>query len=374
MTAGVVGTFMLLRKRALVGDVIGHSALPGIATAFLVMEMIAPGTGKSLPGLLTGAFLSGLAGAVCVMLIDGYTRIKSDAAMAVVLSVFYGLGAALFTVVQRVPSGNAAGLKYFLNGKAASLLAGDIWLFIGAALLVATTLLMLKELTILCFDDEFAAASGWPVFWMDTLLICLVVAVIIIGMQSVGLILVVATLITPPAAARFWTDDIGRMTFIAGGLGAAGSLIGAVISALFPRIATGAVIVLAGAAPFAISLCFGIRRGIVLHSWRQYRARQEIGRHDLLRAIYEFMEGATGQTPTPSQMADTRFRIDDLLPLRHWNAATVTRLIEAARRDGLLLADGRQWQLTPAGVAASRQTAQSPPVGDVPHALCRHRP
>ncbi len=96
VTAGVVGVFMLLRKQALVGDVVGHSALPGIATAFLVMELIHAGSGKSLPGLLAGAFVAGLVGAVCVLLIDRFSRIKSDAALAIVLSVFYGAGAALF--------------------------------------------------------------------------------------------------------------------------------------------------------------------------------------------------------------------------------------------------------------------------------------
>ena len=138
ITAGVVGTFMLLRKRALVGDVVGHSALPGIAVAFLVMEGISPGTGKSLPGLLTGAFVFGLAGAVSVMLIGRYSRIKPDAAMAMTLSVIYGLGAALFTVVQKVPGGNAAGLNTFLNGKTASLVTDDVWLFAGAAVVALT--------------------------------------------------------------------------------------------------------------------------------------------------------------------------------------------------------------------------------------------
>ena len=338
VTAGIVGTFMLLRKRALVGDVVGHSALPGIAIAFLVMEGLSPGTGKSLPGLLAGAFVFGLAGAVSVMLIDRYSRIKADAAMAMTLSVFYGLGAALFTIVQKVPGGNAAGLKTYLNGKTASLIAADVWLFTGVAVVVLTlTMLLLKELTLLCFDDQFAAAEGWPVFRLDTLLIGLVVTVTIIGMQSVGLILVVATLIIPPASSRFWTDDIRWMTLGAGLVGGMSSFGGTVISALFPRMAAGAVIVLTGAFLFAVSLCFGRRRGVVVHWYRQRKLRRDVGRVDLLRAAFERLEHqASASNPPADEMTVRELNLADLLPMRAWTPATVRGLLSAAVRDDLL--------------------------------------
>ncbi len=358
-TAGVVGTFMLLRRRALIGDVVGHSALPGIAIAFLTMEIFSPGSGKSLPGLLLGAFASGLAGAAGVMLIDRYSRIKADAAMAIVLSVFYGLGAALFTVVQRVPSGNAAGLKSFLNGKAAALVAGDVGLFAAAAVVVAATLLMLKELSLLCFDDEFAAAQGWPVRWMDTLLIGLVVAVTIIGMQSVGLILVVATLIIPPAAARFWTDDLRVMTLLAGFIGGLGAFGGTFVSALFERMATGAVIVLSGTVLFIISLCLGRKHGLIIRQIRQARTRRNVERDDLLRGIYELQETQAGKATSPEELAAMPFGAKDLVPLRAWDAATVKRLLRHAARDGLLVEREGHWRLTPAGATAAQRRTRN---------------
>jgi len=107
---GIVGVFMLLRKRSLIGDVVGHSALPGICIAFILSQWLAPGSAKNTPLLIGGAFLSGLVGAVCVLLIDRYSRIKSDAALAIVLSLFYGLGTALLTTIQRLPTASAAGL------------------------------------------------------------------------------------------------------------------------------------------------------------------------------------------------------------------------------------------------------------------------
>lgn len=362
VTAGVVGVFMLLRKRALVGDVVGHSALPGIAIAFLVMETIAPGSGKSVPALLLGAFLSGLLGAVCVMLVDRYSRVKPDAAMAMVLSVFYGLGAALFTIVQRVPQGNAAGLQGFLNGKTASMVADDVWLFAGTAfVLLGVTVLLHKEFTLLCFDDQYAAADGWPVGLLDTLLIGLVVTVTIIGMQSVGLILVVATLIIPPASARFWTDDIHWMTLGAGLIGGASSYMGTVVSSLFPHVAAGAVIVLSGSVLFAISLAFGRKRGVVVGWLQRRRMQREVGRVDLLRAIFEMQEDVVpgDAMPTEEQMQTTGFTSTELLPMRSWEPSVVQRLLRTAESEGLLTRSDDQWRLTPFGAGESRRIARN---------------
>ncbi len=362
ITAGIVGTFMLLRKRALVGDVVGHSALPGIAIAFLIMEGLSPGTGKWLPGLLLGAFTFGLAGAVSVMLIDTYSRIKADAAMAMTLSVFYGLGAALFTIVQRVPGGNAAGLKTYLNGKTASLVADDVWLFMGVAgVVLVLAMLLMKELTLLCFDDQFAAAEGWPVFWLDTLLIGLVVTVTIIGMQIVGLILVVATLIIPPASARFWTDDIRRMTLGAGLVGGMSSCGGTIISALFPHLAAGAVIVLTGAFLFTLSLLFGAKRGVVIHWWQQRKLRQDVGRVDLLRASFELIEHAVSDpTPTSEEMVSHEIRVGDLISMRVWETASLRRLLGAAGQDGLMRPTGGDtWHLTESGADEARRIARN---------------
>lgn len=361
ISGGVVGSFMLLRKQSLVADVVGHSALPGIAMAFILTEMVRPGTGKSTPILLCGALLAGLAGAVSVILVDRFSKVKSDAALAIVLSVFYGLGTALLTVVQDIPTASAAGLKDYLNGKTASLIAADVWLFAASALaLVAITVLLFKELTLICFDPDYAQAGGWPVFAFDTLLIGLVVGVTIVGMQSVGLILVVAILVTPAASARFWTDDIRHMTCLAGAFGGGSALAGTVWSAAFPKIAAGAVIVLAGGAVFLFSLLFGSRRGVLWRWVQQRRMRARIGRHDLLRAIYEQIESASPSTPNDKNLLDHRVPVNRLLQARSWTRRRVESLIRKAEQDEFLRRrpDGT-CQLTSEGAALARTATRN---------------
>ena len=362
VTAAIVGVFMLLRRRALVGDVIGHSALPGIAGAFLVMEIAAPGGGRSLPALLAGAFLAGLSGAVCVTLIDRYSRIKSDAALAIVLSGFFGAGAVLLSAVQKVPTGAAAGLSTFLNGKTASLTGSDVAIFAGAGVIVlALTVLLFKELTLLCFDEAFAAAEGWPVVLIDAVLIALVVAVTIIGMQSVGLILVVATLITPAAAARFWTDDIRKLTLIAAVIGGLSAVIGVTVSAVTPRVAAGAVIVLSAGLIFAVSLIFGRQRGVVWRWLKQLKLERSIPRLDLLRGIYEQLEvqrdsGSTGD----ASFASTGIDPTALAARLGWTSQRLDGLLKWAAGDGLLSRDGDgNVRLTERGLNKARQIVRN---------------
>lgn len=263
-TAGMVGTFLVLRKRALVGDVVGHATLPGIAIAFLVAEAFVPGRGKNTAVLLVGATLTGLLGAAAIAWLPRVRKVGADTAQAVVLGLFFGVGAALFRAVQQIPSGDAAGLNGYLYGKAASLIVSDVWLFAGAAAVVLIVVLALfKELVLVCFDAEFATATGLPVKRLDLLLTGLAVAVTVLGLQSVGLVLVVATLTIPPAAARFWTDRAGVMTSLAVVFGASASVAGVILSALIPKVAAGATIVLAGGVLFALSLMFGPKGGLL---------------------------------------------------------------------------------------------------------------
>lgn len=355
--AVVVGVFMLLRRRSLVGDVVGHAALPGIAGGFLVAEALQPGSGKSLPILLTGALVAGLSGALCVTLIERYSRIRSDAALAVVLSTFYGAGAVLLSVVQRTASGAAAGLATYLNGKTASLLATDVWLFVAAgAVILAVTLALFKELTLLCFDSEYASVNGWPVLLLDALLITLVAGVTIVGMQSVGLLLVVATLITPAAAARFWTDDLRRLAVIAGGIGAGSAILGIVLSAAIPHVAAGATIVLVAGGVFALSLLCGVRGGVL---WRRRELRQlerRIARDDLIRAIYE-------QSERRGQPLDEQPPVVPLAAIeasRRWSPKQVQRLVRWAVSSGLAMPNSAGGlRLTKAGVAAGRRLVRN---------------
>ena len=363
MTAGAVGTLMVLRRRALVADVVSHAALPGIALAFMVAERWQPGTGRSLPLLLLGAAVTGLLGVLLAAGVRRHSRIKEDAALAIVLSIFFGLGIVLFTVIQKLPAGNTAGLHHFIFGKAASLVASDLALIggvAGAVLLLQTVLF--KELSLLTFDASFAAAQGWPVRLLDFVLMALVVVVTVIGLQSVGILLVVALMIIPAAAARFWTDDLRQMTWISAAIGGTGCLIGVGASATLARMSLGAVIVIATALIFVASLLIGRRRGLLWRWVEQQGVRRRVGRDHLLRAIYEDLESAAGgpQAMALMQLEQQPCHLDRVAASRRWSAARLDTLVDAALRERLLQrTDTGQVIITSQGAEAARQAVRN---------------
>ena len=361
--AGTVGTFMLLRKRSLVGDVVSHASLPGIAIAFLAFELAYPGKGRSLPVLLFGALLAGLLGVLCTIGIRRFSRIKEDTALAIVLSVFFGIGIALFTIIQKLPTGQVAGLQQFIYGQTASMTSADVGLIGLASLLVITvSAALFKEFGLLCFDEEFGRSHGWPTLCLDLVLMALVVCIAITGLQSVGLLLVVAMLIIPPAAARFWTDRLGSMTFIAAVLGGLSAWLGGVASSLFARFSAGAVIVLAGTLFFLVSLAFGTRRGLLPRLRRQWSNNRRIGRHDLLRAIYEMLEPRLDSAPSEASgdpLGDISFTRDQILSRRSWSPSRLSRLVDRGTRDGLLTTVASGWKLTVSGVEEARLVARN---------------
>lgn len=361
--AGMVGTFMLLRKRSLVGDVVSHASLPGIAIAFLVLELSSPGSGRSLPGLLAGALAAGLLAVVATTVIRRSTRVKEDAALAIVLSIFFGFGIALFTVVQNLPTGNAAGLHQFIFGKAASIVAADVLLIARAAVVVLILCgLLFKEFALLCFDEEFAAAQGWPVVVLDLLLMVLVVGVTVIGLQSVGLLLVVAMLIIPAAAARFWTHNLPVMTVTSAALGGLSAFAGVLASALFPRIAAGAIIVLAGSTFFVVSLLLGIRRGVLWRLLMYLRIKRRVGRQHLLRAFFEHLESLHKGAAqlSPKEMAKVVVPFNSLLGMRSWTPRRLSRLLARAERDGLVRSQsGQAYRLTEEGVGRAGRVVRN---------------
>jgi manganese/zinc/iron transport system permease protein len=316
---------------------VGHCALPGIAIAFLVIERLSPGTGKNLPALLVGATLAGLLGAQTVSLIKMFTRVDSDTALAVVLSVFYGAGVALLSVVQRLASGSSAGLKDFLNGQTAAIVLQDVWIFMGSSIVILlVTGLLFKELTLLCFDEDYAATRGLPTRALDVALTLLATAVSVVGMQTVGLLLITAILVTPPAAARFWTNDIRVMAVLAGLMGAVSSTMGVLASASFSRLPAGPMIVLSGGAIFLLSLALGRERGVVWKWMVHRRQRIEADRVDLLRSLYE---AAAGEKSEPEPMAGVLVAVvskDRLKPLRTWSRQRLQGALGRAVREGLV--------------------------------------
>ena len=254
--------------------------------------------------------------------------------MGFVLSVFFGLGVALLGMVQSMPQASAAGLESFIYGKAASMVKTDFVLISSIALCSAVAaLLLFKEFTLLCFDDAYASAQGWPTLALDVILLALVTAVTVIGLQSVGLILIIAFLITPPAAARFWTDRLPLMVTLSAVIGAASGWLGASVSALIPNLPAGSVIVLVTSAVFIVSMLLAPKRGVLARSLRQRRLRQKIDRQHLLRAAFEIVESKAGERREVPNVAFTRA---ELQAKRTWTPAHLDRILRAEARMGHL--------------------------------------
>jgi manganese/zinc/iron transport system permease protein len=337
MSSGLTGSFLLLRRRSLMGDALSHATLPGIAIAFWALVALGAG-GKALPPLLAGAFLSGVAGIVAVLWIRKLPRIREDTALGIVLSVFYGAGVALLALVQQLPGASAAGLESFIYGKTASMLMSDFLLLAGLGVVVLLVLVLLfKELQLLAFDEAFAASCGWPVGLLDLLLLTLVCVVTVAGLQAVGLILIIAFLVIPPAAARMWTGQLRGLLIGAALIGGLCGWCGASLSALAPGLPAGALIVLTGAGIFIASAILGTERGLLLRMLRHSRLKRRIERQHLLRALYEARERSdgNGNGVPPSLKADA-VGFADLLRMRSWTPPQLQRILRRAAKEGLL--------------------------------------
>lgn len=356
--AGIIGSFMLLRKRALLGDALSHATLPGIGIAFIVMTELGY-NGKSLPVLLTGAAVTGVLGVLWILLIRKFTRLKEDAALGIVLSVFFGIGVAVLGIIQKMNVGNAAGLESFIYGKTASMLASDAKLIAATTLGVAVLCaLFFKEFELLCFDQSYARTQGWPVAWLDLAMMTLVTIVTVIGLQAVGLILIIAMLIIPPAAARFWTNHLPWMIVLAAGIGAASGMFGASLSALIPGLPAGAIIVVVASCLFLVSMIFGVRRGVLIRWIEQRRLTRKVGRDNLLRALFEWAESRA--------LADGTIRVPaDVMPLaallaeRSWSAWQLKRVLHRAANDGLAWQSDGGVHLSSAGMVEARRVARN---------------
>ena len=209
IVSGALGSFAVLRKQSLLGDAMSHAALPGIAIAFLIT------LSKSAWILLLGAAIAGWIGTILMIVIVENTTLKRDAALGIILSVFFGFGLVLLTLIQKLPIASQSGLDSFLFGSAATLLKADVVTMSVIGILTLTILILFwKEFKCLSFDPNFLRVIGYPYFKLDILLTTLIVFAIVIELQTVGVVLMSAMVIAPAAAARQWTDKLSVMVML----------------------------------------------------------------------------------------------------------------------------------------------------------------
>ncbi|WP_394747741.1 metal ABC transporter permease [Spongiimicrobium salis] len=279
---GMLGSFAVLRKQSLLGDAISHAALPGIAITFLITGA------KNSNTLLIGALISGLIGTFWIRGIVKKTHLKSDTALGLILSLFFGFGMLLLTFIQKMPDANQAGLDKYLFGQAATLVESDVWLMCmvtGISLLVVLT--FWKELKLLLFDVDYTKSLGFNTRFLDILITSFIVLAIVIGLQTVGVVLMSAMLLAPAAAARQWTNSLGIMIFLAAIFGAFSGVLGTAISASSNNLSTGPVIVLIAAVFVIFSFVFSPGRGLLFREIRYWKNRNDLQLFKTLAFMHE---------------------------------------------------------------------------------------
>jgi len=266
LASGIAGTFAVLRKESLIGDGLSHAALPGVVIAFLLTGI------KDIEVLITGAALSSITAAWLITITVENSKIKFDGALATILSAFFGLGMVLLTYLQSLNNAGQAGLSKFIFGQAATILARDVYITSAAALIIIVlTALFWKELKLISFDVEYAKTLQIPVTFTLILYRSLLIMTIIIGIQSVGAILISSLLIAPAVGARQWTNKLGTMCILAGFFGMVSAIGGTIWSTSVQKLPTGPAIIVILSVIVLLSLIFAPNRGIL---W-QYRKNKQ---------------------------------------------------------------------------------------------------
>lgn len=256
--SGVIGCFAYLRKQSLMGDALAHAALPGICVSFMIT-----GT-KSIVGFLVGALIAGVIATFAIGYITRETRIKQDAALGIILTVFFGIGIVLLTQIQHSSYGNQSGLDKFLFGQAAAMISKDVTIMaIICASLILVVILFLKEFKLVSFDQGFAKGIGLPIRFLDQFIMFLIVVAVVVGIQAVGVVLMAAMLITPAVSARYWTNKLSYMIVLSGLFGGLSGFGGTIISTMGTNLPTGPLIVLSATAVFIVSVLFAPAKGVI---------------------------------------------------------------------------------------------------------------
>jgi ABC-type Mn2+/Zn2+ transport system permease subunit/Mn-dependent DtxR family transcriptional regulator len=285
ISCGVLGSFIVVRKMALMGDTLSHAVLPGVAAGFLWS-----GTKDPL-AILIGATAAGLLGTFFVSVIRQTTRIKEDACMGLVLGSFFAVGICLLTRIQKMESGNQSGIDKFMFGQAAALNADDIRLM---ALCTVVVLLLVslcyKGLLVASFDRDFAVSLGLPVRILHYLLMGMLTFSIVISLQAVGVVLVSAMLITPAATAYLLSDRMHRMILYAAGFGTLSGALGAFLSFQGNNLPTGPFMVVGASSFFLIAFMIAPRHGLVVRWLRRLRRSRRIQFENTLKGMHRVLE------------------------------------------------------------------------------------
>ena len=333
--ASVVGSFAFLRKQSLVGDAVAHSLLPGVALSFLIFEE------KNLWVLFPGALLAGWLSLISIDLITNKSKIKSDTAIAIVLSVFFAVGIVLLTHIQQGEYGNQSGLESFLFGKAASMLPRDIYLFVMVdIILILAIVIYYPYLKLYSFDPDFAKGVGLPAKWLEFLLATLTVLAVASGIQAVGVVLMAALIITPAATARFYTKRLSHMLFLALGFGMVSAVGGVLISYSAPSMPTGPWIVVILSFIAVFTFLMAPRKGIIHRNQMRKQHVAKMNRENVLKLFYILQEEQHHENVT----------LPELSSARHFNSHHLEKALKKLEKKHFIIKSPSGMSLTESGL------------------------
>lgn len=344
-SAAVVGAFALLKKKALLGDATAHAVFPGICLVFMI-------TGSKHPlYMMLGAFATGWLALLLIDLLIKHSKIQEDIATTLLLAITFGTGTFLLSLIQNSANTAQVGLSHYFFGKAAALVSTDVYSLSVLNIIIALTIIsFFKEFSLITFDRAFAKSLNLPVSWLDFIFTSLMVLTIILGVRTVGIVLISAMLITPPAAASFWTDRLGMMVFIAAVIGMLSGLIGSFISYTLPGMPTGPWIVLIATSLAYISFLFAPGKGLIAKRIRHARHKRKILHENILKLFYELV----------AQKGDV-FACHSLAELISHRPIPRNKLrqgLKSLTQRSLLYHQGTTWSFTGAGKHASEQVIE----------------
>lgn len=344
-SAAVVGTFGLLKKKALLGDATAHAVFPGICLVFMI-------TGSKNPCyMMLGAFVTGWIALLLIDFLVHHSKIQEDIATTLLLAITFGTGTFLLSLIQNSPNTAQVGLSHYFFGKAAALVSTDVYILSILHIIIALTVIsFFKEFSLITFDRAFAKSLQLPVSWLDFVFTSLMVLTIVLGVRTVGIVLISAMLITPPAAASFWTDKLWVMVIIAAGIGMLAGLIGSFISYTVPGMPTGPWIVVIATSIAYVSFLFAPHKGLIAKRMQHARHKKKILHENILKLFYEI-----------GKHKGDLFACHSLAELMAYRPIPIPALRQGIRnltQSSLLFPQDDRWRFTGAGKHASEQIIQ----------------
>lgn len=285
LAVSLMGGWLFVRRRTLIGEALSHASYPGVALAIFFTPWI-----PLESTVLLFAAISALIGLWLVHLLKHELRIKEDAALCFVLATFFGMGTLVASIIQVTHPSLFRQIPIYLYGQAATMDDTHLYLYACFALIViGGVLLCYRPLLVLSFDREFGKASSLPLKWIDGLFVLFVAFAVVLGMRSLGIILLSALMIAPPIAARQFTHHLPTMLLLSACFGMASGCIGTLVS--LSGLPTGPCVVLVASGFALFALGFAPRRGVIFRILRAYRFRMRAQQENLLKALWALPAG-----------------------------------------------------------------------------------